>query len=111
MNKEWFILIEDLEEGPYSSQDLVADYRVTLETLVWKEGFPKWIPVLQVYELRQMIEKRPQAFASQDSDNTDDMPMSIDAIALEASGDPSNKTFIFLILFVIAIYLIYKLCT
>jgi len=39
MEKVWYILIEDIEEGPFSSRELFFDNRVTLDTLVWKEGY------------------------------------------------------------------------
>lgn len=58
MNKEWFILIDNVKEGPYSTEDLRADRRLTPDTLVWKQGFETWVPVRSVPELKSLFEER-----------------------------------------------------
>ena len=51
----WFILIEGKKEGPYSISQLRAHCKLTPDTLVWRKGFSKWIPISQVKELREVF--------------------------------------------------------
>jgi hypothetical protein len=56
MIKQWFIKINDLEEGPYSISDLKRDPRVTPATLVRKAGEKEWRPIRFVPELKAVFE-------------------------------------------------------
>lgn len=58
MDKEWFLLIDNVKEGPYSIDDLRGDRRVTPDTLVWKPGFETWIPIRNVSELKSLFEDK-----------------------------------------------------
>lgn len=58
MEKEWFILIDNVKEGPFSIEELRVDRRVTPDTLVWKSGFKTWIPIRKVPELKSLFEER-----------------------------------------------------
>lgn len=79
--KIWFIDIEGKQEGPYSVFDLSSDPRIKPETLVWKEGFEKWVPIEDVPELRIVFkdveepepEKEELEVASVDEEATLDM--------------------------------------
>lgn len=55
MIKEWYILIDEKQEGPYSLADLRKESRLTPDTLVWKPGFEKWLPAGEVAELRKLF--------------------------------------------------------
>ncbi len=61
MDKEWFIIIGDRHEGPYSLQDLKQDVRITPDTLVWKKDFKKWVPARVVAELKPLFEDKPES--------------------------------------------------
>jgi hypothetical protein len=65
--KEWYILIAEKQEGPYSIADLRKDSRITPDTLVWKEGFDKWIPLREVAELRRLFEGLEEEQKSRDA--------------------------------------------
>lgn len=58
MHKEWFVLIDNVKEGPYSIEDLRRDRRVTPDTLVWRQGFETWIPIRNVPELKSLFEEQ-----------------------------------------------------
>lgn len=55
MEKIWFILINDKKEGPYSFLELKQDDRITPDTLAWREGFAKWLPIRAIPELRDLF--------------------------------------------------------
>jgi hypothetical protein len=59
--KEWFIIIENKQEGPFSLLDLKKDYRFTPDTLVWRKGFQEWTPARFVYEMKQIFKDEPDA--------------------------------------------------
>jgi hypothetical protein len=61
MDKEWFIIVGDQREGPYSLGDLKRDPRVTPDTLVWKKGFKEWVPARLVATLKPVFEDEPDS--------------------------------------------------
>lgn len=60
MAKEWFVLIEGKKEGPFTPDELKQDPRITLDTLVWKKGFIKWMPIRDVPELKNLFKEQSQ---------------------------------------------------
>lgn len=61
MKKVWYIQIDNRIEGPFSYDDLKNDRRLTPDSLVWREGFDKWLPISQVPELRHLFtDETPQ---------------------------------------------------
>lgn len=63
--KEWFIIIDNRQEGPYSIQDLKRDLRFTPDTLVWKQGFIKWLPARAVQEIAEVFEDETESQTTQ----------------------------------------------
>ncbi|WP_226987465.1 MULTISPECIES: DUF4339 domain-containing protein [Parachlamydia] len=53
--QEWWIKLNEVSEGPFSINQLRYDPRVTPDTLVWKKGFEKWIPIREVKELKDLF--------------------------------------------------------
>lgn len=56
MDKIWYIDVAGKTEGPFSILELRGDERLTPDTLVWKEGFKRWIPIREVAELKAVFE-------------------------------------------------------
>ncbi|MFZ4100039.1 MAG: DUF4339 domain-containing protein [Chlamydiia bacterium] len=52
---EWIIWIHGEREGPYTSQQLRRDARVTAQTLVWKEGMTHPRPLQTVPALAWIL--------------------------------------------------------
>lgn len=82
--KVWFVRINDHVEGPFSYEDLKKDRRLTPDTLVWKEGFAKWLPIRAVPELQDLFaeEKKPREEIDKKS------PISDELIVLEMNRQP-----------------------
>lgn len=55
--KEWYILIKDVKDGPFTPKELKEHPYVTLDTLVWKKSFLEWTPLRNVPELVKLFEK------------------------------------------------------
>lgn len=101
----WYIQVADAEEGPYSVLDLKADERITPETLVWREGFPEWVPIGSVEELREVFTDDVTS-ASEEVDSPDDtLPVPDEVVIVSTAGGPSFN-FWFIIAILIVIYLI-----
>lgn len=53
--KEWFIIIDNRQEGPFSMIDLKREPRFNPDVLVWKKGFKEWLPARKVEELDEVF--------------------------------------------------------
>lgn len=105
MKAEWYILIHKKREGPYSVEQLKHDLRFTPDTLVWKVGFPKWVPAGQVYELRKAFKDDHHQEEEKEEENKIRQTHSV----LEARLNPSYFWWWILILILILIYSFFKL--
>lgn len=59
MEKIWYIQVDGTREGPFSFQELKKDLRITPDTLIWKSGFKKWVPIRSVPELKELFKDEP----------------------------------------------------
>jgi hypothetical protein len=116
MEKVWFISIEDNVEGPFSLEDLKKDLRITPDTLVWKEGFTKWLLLKDVPEAADVFkdEVSPDSLdepvnpASETDHNQLAMPNKLanGELVLPPQALPPFPFWIFLIIFLI-VYTLY----
>lgn len=53
--KEWFVIIDHQQEGPYSLWELKAHPRFTPDSLVWKKGLQEWVRARNVPEMRGLF--------------------------------------------------------
>jgi hypothetical protein len=104
MEKIWYIKVNSIPEGPFSVRELKRDRRITPNTLVWREGFAKWVAIRYVVELKEVFaddespdyeKKEEKPFPSRIPDREE--------LALDLRIDPPR----FFWLLVIAIILIY----
>ena len=104
MEKIWYISIKNVQEGPYSVEDLKWDERITPDTLVWRKGFPRWVPIRDVPELRKIFKD------DRDEDQETDQKITsggYDEVALTYQQDPN--TFLWIIVGILAIlYSLYQ---
>ncbi len=54
MNKTYFIIRDNTQQGPFSLEEL-REQGITSATMVWTEGMPQWAPAWQVEELKNII--------------------------------------------------------
>lgn len=54
-NKIWYIQINGEKLGPYSFQDLKRNWKITPDTLAWREGFVNWLPLRDILELKDLF--------------------------------------------------------
>jgi hypothetical protein len=115
MEKIWFININKKNEGPFSLAELKRDSRLTPDTLVWKAGFPKWVPIRKVPELQEIFQDECAPFQTPDDEqipSADDIKPSSqtrssrDEIVLDMRFEPP---YIFLILLLIVLLMTYTL--
>lgn len=105
--KEWYIDIDGATEGPFSIADLRHDLRITPDTLVWKKGFDKWVPIRSVAELRDVFrdpEEQSPKHPHQEMDEQAAQPQ--DELVIDMSGEPPDFFWILIILLALAYFLI-----
>ncbi len=103
MGKIWYISINNTQEGPYSIKELKLDDRLTPDTLAWREGFPRWIRIRDIPELRDLFkdkEIKPEEEASKPK-------VPFDEVVLDYQYEP--HTFFWIIIALLALlYFLYK---
>ena len=58
----WYCCLDEEQVGPMTLAelgDLVSDGQLLLDDLIWREGFPDWMPAEGVPELRAFLETSP----------------------------------------------------
>lgn len=55
---EFYILINNVKQGPFSIEELKAK-GISRETMVWTAGQSQWLPVYQVPELNSLVQEIP----------------------------------------------------
>jgi GYF domain 2 len=108
--KEWFIIIENRQEGPYSLLDLKRDHRFTPDTLVWKKGFQEWIPARFVLEMGYIFKDEPQSKALHEpkrGKRLADLGKQ-DQVTLTMHQDPYQLLLWILVLLLILLYTFYQ---
>ncbi|MBA3721863.1 MAG: DUF4339 domain-containing protein [Parachlamydiaceae bacterium] len=88
MNKEWYILIDSKQEGPFTLLELKRHPLITPDTLVWRPGFEKWVPIRQVADLKEVFKDEPEAVPLEDlvkpkSQSTSDLKQDQDTLAIQ----------------------------
>lgn len=109
MGKIWYISIDGKEEGPYSIRDLKFDYRVTPDTLAWKEGFESWLPIRDIPELKELFEEETPVVGEKEEKGEVSGTGPQDELVLDFHREPSFLFFWLIIAVVIICYVLYEL--
>ena len=103
MKKIWYISINNTQEGPYSVPELKADVRITPDTLAWRDGFPRWIKIRDIPELRDLFKDEED-----DKEEESSKPkIPFDELAIAYQHDPNSIFWIIVLAFAL-FYFIYR---
>jgi hypothetical protein len=108
--KEWFIIIDNEKEGPYSLHDLKKDLRFTPDTLVWKRGFQEWIKARFVSEMLELFKDEPEAKPLHEDKNKE-IPSHLgqqNQITLTLQQDPYQFILWILLLLLVMFYTFFR---
>lgn len=56
---KYWVIFNNKQEGPFTMEEL-RQYPLTLQTPVWHQGLPQWVPAQEIDELRFLIEQKNQ---------------------------------------------------
>ncbi len=107
--KEWFIIVEHQQEGPYSLQDLKRDRRFTPDTLVWKKGFQEWIPARFIPEMKLIFKDEPKVKALHESEKGNALESDLGQATLAMQQDPYQFWLWLLVFLLVILYTFYQL--
>lgn len=104
-NPEWWIKLGEVSEGPFSISQLRSDSRITPDTLVWKKGFVKWVPIRQVEELAEVFTDagEPHMPAGKIRVNPRD-----DELVIDTQKDPFDFFYWLILAVIIISYVLYQ---
>ncbi len=108
MNKEWFILVNGNQEGPYSLRDLKRHPQVTPDTLVWKKGWKEWMAIRFVPELKDVFKDEPGTKPLNGKKAVPDLSRDQATLTI-TNQDPFHPYLWLLLIISFVIYLIYML--
>jgi hypothetical protein len=113
MKKIWYIEVLGKAEGPYSFSQLKQDKRISPDTLIWKAGFPQWVPIRYVTELKELFadEKPPPSTDEEERRKREAQAKRIgkETIALNCPSPPPLLLFWIVIILLFMSYLFYHL--
>lgn len=105
MEKIWYIKVNGKPEGPFSILDLKRDWRITPDTLVWREGFEKWVPIRNVVELREVFKDEGDDLNDEKEKIRFPKTANKDEIALDMRSDPPNFSWALIFLLILIYFL------
>ena len=96
----WYILLNEKQYGPYTFKELKAITSITPDTLCWREGMKKWLPIRDVPELKDLFkdDHKPSA-----TDKVSDIPPAGDLTLTLPQTEPPY----YLLLIILLIMIIY----
>lgn len=110
MEKIWYIRLDNREEGPFTVEQLKRDHRITPDTLVWKQGFKKWIPIRKVPELKDIFKDEDETSKDQEEKRPSRIKKDYGEIVLSLEKDPFPYFLLWLIIVIIVLsYVFYQL--
>lgn len=106
--------MEGSREGPFTLEELRHDSRVTPDTLVWKEGFPRWIPIRKIPELKELfvdpVSQEELSEEEEEKKKTDFLQnKGNDELAIDIDNEPPTLLFWIIVVAMLFAYMMYKL--
>lgn len=106
-NHEWWIKLGEVSEGPFSIFQLRSDSRVNPDTLVWKKGFVKWLPIRQIAELAEVFADASEQRLPADSENKQSNSRD-DELVIDSQKDPFDFFYWLILAVMIISYVLYQ---
>lgn len=102
--QEWFVILKGREEGPFSVPELLRMEGVDENTLAWREGMEKWLPIKEIPELKLLFIENEPTLPTQDEVSDDGIKSEDMVLSLQNAQPP-----IIFWIFVITLLLTYAL--
>lgn len=109
MEKEWFIIVQDRQEGPYSLKDLRSHPYFNPDTLVWKKGFSEWKRARFILELKEVFKDQRENTPVEEERTTSEVGCGQEQMTLTMQQDPYQFWLWILIFLIILFYIAYQL--
>lgn len=107
--KQWFIIVDNQQLGPYSLLDLKREPGFNPDTLVWKKGFKEWTKARFVLELQKLFKDDSDSHTihtPKKSDLESKLQESQDVLTMQQ--DPYQFLLWILLFFLIIFYTFYR---
>lgn len=105
--QEWWLKFGEISEGPFSIMQLRADSRLTPDTLVWKKGFPTWVPIRNVRELKILFEdSKEQDLPLKELKTAQNQD---DELVIDTQKDPYDFLYWLILTAIIICYVLYQI--
>jgi len=107
--KIWYLDFDGKVEGPFSFEELKSDRRLSPDTLVWRAGFEKWVPIKAVPELQDIF--KDEESEGEDEEIEEEIePVPDEEIALKLDRyEPPFFFYWLLLIAAILIFIVYRL--
>lgn len=111
MKKEWYIILNNKQEGPYTLLELKGNPYFTPDTLVWKKGLTEWLPARKVAELKSIFVDQPKAVPLHEKAKPKPTSKELGQqdVVMTLSRDPFQFIIWIIIVFVIIFYLYFRM--
>lgn len=111
MNKIWYILINQKEEGPFSVRELKQDKRITPDTLARKINWDQWRAIREIPELKGLFrEYEPPTQTDEEEKKGADKQIAQDELVLDFGEEPPYLLWV-LIALISLLYVFFRLYT
>jgi hypothetical protein len=109
--KEWFIIVKNRQEGPFSLQDLKKNPLFNPDSLVWKKGFEEWVKARFVFELQDVFKDDPEEQPLENSEKDKGLvpDFSQDQATLTLHLDPYQFSLWMLLFLLVIVYIIFQI--
>lgn len=106
MKRIWFIEIEKKQLGPFSVGQLRHNPLVTPDTLAWKAGMERWLPIRRIPELAfQLFSDELEASIGK-KNGADPLKNEGEELTLQSESDPNPFIWWIFLLLLLFAYLI-----
>lgn len=108
MNKIWYILINEKQEGPFSIEELKQDKRLTPDTLACRAGWNHWKSIRDIPELKELFEEQKPAQPDEETEEEKKKNMIQEELVLDLGEEPPYLLWL-LVALIALLYVFFRL--